>query len=89
MEAFFGTINEEMYRLKTYQSFEELATDINEYIAFYNTKRVTLSMGLRIPSQKNHVSWNIIHGKNKYFVYLSVYFTRVSSLSFWISFSFS
>lgn len=56
MEAFFGTINEEMYRLKTYQSFEELATDINEYIAFYNTKRVTLSMGLRIPSQKNHVS---------------------------------
>ena len=50
MEAFFGTVKEEMYHLKTYQTFEELASDINEYIDFYNTKRVTLSMGLRIPS---------------------------------------
>lgn len=54
MEAFFGTIKEEMYRLKAYRTFEELASDINQYIDFYNTKRVTLRMGLRIPS-KNHV----------------------------------
>lgn len=49
MENFWGIIKEEMYRLKTYESFEELASDIKYYIAFYNTRRVTLKMGLRIP----------------------------------------
>lgn len=50
MENFWGIIKEEMYRLKTYTSFEELTHDIKRYIDFYNTRRVTLKMGLSIPA---------------------------------------
>ena len=50
MENFWGIIKEEMYRLKTYETFEELEADIQTYIQFYNTKRVTLKMGLNIPT---------------------------------------
>ena len=50
MENFWGIIKEEMYRLKTYVSFEELENDIKQYIGFYNTQRVTLKMGLSIPA---------------------------------------
>ena len=49
MESFWGTIKEEMYRLKTYDTFEALEADIHRYITFYNEERVTLSMGLSIP----------------------------------------
>lgn len=49
MENFWGIIKEEMYRLKSYSSFEELERDIKHYISFYNTRRVTLKMGLSIP----------------------------------------
>lgn len=50
MENFWGIIKEEMYRLTTYDTFEELEADIQRYVAFYNTKRITLKMGLRIPA---------------------------------------
>lgn len=50
MENFWGIIKEEMYRLTTYNTFEELVKDIKGYIEFYNTKRVTLKMGLKIPA---------------------------------------
>jgi len=50
MENFWGIIKEEMYRLKTYQSFEELEQNIKQYIRFYNTQRVTLKTGLSIPA---------------------------------------
>lgn len=50
MENFWGIIKEEMYRLKTYKTFKELEQDIKSYIDFYNTKRVTLKMGLKIPA---------------------------------------
>lgn len=50
MENFFGIIKEEMYRLKTFKSFDELDQDIQKYIKFYNTKRITLKMGLQIPA---------------------------------------
>ncbi len=50
MENFWGIIKEEMYRLNTYNTFEELEKDIKAYIRFYNTNRVTLKMGLKIPS---------------------------------------
>lgn len=50
MEAFWGTLKEEMYRLKTYDSFEALEADIARYIDFYNNERVTLDMGLKIPA---------------------------------------
>ncbi|MGO4938329.1 IS3 family transposase [Fundicoccus sp. Sow4_H7] len=39
-----------MYRLNDYETFEQLESDIKNYIDFYNTKRVTLSMGLKIPA---------------------------------------
>lgn len=50
MENFWGMIKEEMYRLTTYNTFEELVKVIKGYIEFYNTKRVTLKMGLKIPA---------------------------------------
>src|SRR5699024_1107993 len=50
IKNFWGIIKEEMYRLKTYMSFEELENDIKQYIGFYNTQRVTLKMGLSIPA---------------------------------------
>ena len=50
MENFWGIIKEEMYRLKTYHTFKELEDDIKHYIEFYNTKRITLKMGLSIPA---------------------------------------
>ena|SRR5690625_4385618 len=50
MENYWGIIQEEMYRLTTYNTFEALEKDIKAYIKFYNTKRVTLKMGLKIPA---------------------------------------
>jgi len=50
MEKLWGIIKEKMYRLTTYHRFEELEKDIKAYIKFYNTKRVTLIMGLNIPA---------------------------------------
>lgn len=50
MENFWGIIKEEMYRLKSYESFEDLEQDIQRHISFYNTKRVTLKLGLKIPA---------------------------------------
>ncbi|MGO4936810.1 IS3 family transposase, partial [Fundicoccus sp. Sow4_H7] len=50
MESFFGTLKEEMYHLNDYETFKQLESDIKNYIDFYNTKRVTLSMGLKIPA---------------------------------------
>ena len=50
MESFFGTLKEESYRLNNYESFEQLESDIKDYVKFYNTKRVTLKMGLQIPA---------------------------------------
>jgi len=50
MENCWEIIKEEMYRLSTYNKFEQLEKDIKAYIEFYNTKRVTLKMGLKIPA---------------------------------------
>lgn len=50
MESFFGTLKEGMYRLNDYEIFEQLESDTKNYIDFYNTKRVTLSMVLKIPT---------------------------------------
>ncbi|MGO5060154.1 IS3 family transposase, partial [Clostridium sporogenes] len=40
MENFFGLLKQEMYYGKTYTSFEELNNAINNYIYFYNNKRI-------------------------------------------------
>lgn len=50
MENFWDNIKEEMYRLTTYNTFQELEEDIKAYNEFYNTKRVTLKMGMKIPA---------------------------------------
>lgn len=50
MENFWGIIKVEMYRLRSYETFEKLESDIRHYIEFYNTERGTLDMGLRIPA---------------------------------------
>lgn len=40
MENFFGILKQEMYYGKTYGSFEELKTAIDNYIYYYNHKRI-------------------------------------------------
>ena len=40
MEGFWGTLKSEMYYLKKFDRFEELEQAIDEYIEFYNTKRL-------------------------------------------------
>jgi putative transposase len=40
MEAFWGTLKSEMYYLRKFSIFEELEQAIDEYIKFYNTKRL-------------------------------------------------
>ena len=40
MEAFWGTLKSEMYYLRKFSTFEELEQAIDEYIKFYNTKRL-------------------------------------------------
>lgn len=50
MENFFGILKSELYYLNKYDTFDNLTNDINQYIDFFNTKRVTLKMGLAIPA---------------------------------------
>ncbi|CAM2078800.1 MAG: IS3 family transposase [uncultured Clostridium sp.] len=40
MEAFWGTLKSEMYYLRKFSTFEDLEEAIDEYIKFYNTKRL-------------------------------------------------
>lgn len=50
MENFWGILKTERYYLNKYDTYEELRKDIAEYIDFFNNRRVTLSMGLAIPT---------------------------------------
>jgi transposase InsO family protein len=40
MESFWGTLKSERYYLHTYDTYEELCQDIDEYIRFYNKDRL-------------------------------------------------
>ena len=40
MEAFWGTLKSEMYYLRKFSTYEELKQAVDEYIKFYNTKRL-------------------------------------------------
>ncbi|MCM1989279.1 IS3 family transposase [Oceanirhabdus seepicola] len=40
MEAFWGTLKCEKYYLNKYHTYMELSNAINDYIIFYNTKRL-------------------------------------------------
>ncbi|MGL5125492.1 MAG: IS3 family transposase [Fusobacteriaceae bacterium] len=40
MEVFFGILKSEKYYLKKYEHYENLEKDIENYITFYNGKRL-------------------------------------------------
>jgi len=44
MENFFGTLKSEMFYLNKYLSVETLQKDIDEYINYYNNKRIRLNL---------------------------------------------
>lgn len=44
IENFFGTLKSELYYLKKYQSIQELKTDIQEYIDYYNKDRIRINL---------------------------------------------
>ncbi|EQA2047368.1 IS3-like element IS1397 family transposase, partial [Escherichia coli] len=45
MENFFGHLKEEIYYRRDYRSVEELENAVNEYITYWNQKRIKLSLG--------------------------------------------
>jgi putative transposase len=51
IENFFGTIKAEMFYLKKYQSIQELAVDIKEYIHYYNHTRIRINLKGKSPVQ--------------------------------------
>ena len=44
VENFFGTLKSELFYLKKYKSIQELKTDIDEYIHYYNNDRISLAL---------------------------------------------
>lgn len=51
MEAFWGTLKSEMYYLRKFSTYEELEQAIDEYINFYNTKRLQKKLKGMAPMQ--------------------------------------
>lgn len=49
MENFFGILKQEMYYGKVYYSFEEIKSSIDQYIHYYNTKRIKQKLGWLSP----------------------------------------
>ncbi len=52
MEGFWGTLKVEMFHLDSFDTPEYLDRKIKEYIEFFNSERVTLDMGLAIPTEE-------------------------------------
>ncbi len=51
MEGFWGTLKCEKYYLNTYKTFEELNKAINEYMHFYNNKRLQKRLSALSPME--------------------------------------
>ncbi|MDU4882536.1 IS3 family transposase [uncultured Clostridium sp.] len=49
MEAFWSTLKSEMYYLRKFYTFEKLEQTIDEYIKFYNTKRLQKKLKVMAP----------------------------------------
>ncbi len=49
MENFFGILKQEMYYGNTFYSFDELKTAIENYIHYYNNKRIKQSLDFCSP----------------------------------------
>ncbi len=48
MENFFGHLKEEMYYRRDYRNVEELENAVNEYITYWNQKRIKLSLDINV-----------------------------------------
>ena len=51
MENFFGLLKQEIYHGTVYYSYEELKTEIEKYIRYYNEKRIKEKLGWLSPVQ--------------------------------------
>ncbi|WP_414631989.1 IS3 family transposase [Clostridium sp. UBA1056] len=55
MEGFWGALKSEIYYLKKLNTYKELRQAINEYIEFYNTKRLQKKLKDMTPIEyRNH-----------------------------------
>jgi len=56
MEGFWGTLKAEMYYLRKFNTYEELEQAIDEYIEFYNTKRLQKKLkGMTPIEYRSHI----------------------------------
>ncbi|MGI6076455.1 MAG: IS3 family transposase [Pyramidobacter sp.] len=53
MEGFWGILKRERYYGRTFTSKKELTTMIDDYIHYYNTKRVQRNLGVLTPMEKH------------------------------------
>ena len=51
MEGFFGHMKDEFYRGRTFESFESFKTELEEYIAYWNTRRYQVCLKGMTPVQ--------------------------------------
>ena len=50
MENFFDLLRQEIYYIHTYHSFEELQKIVQDYITYYNTRRIKEKLGWLSPA---------------------------------------
>ena len=51
IENFFGQLKSELFYLRKFESIEQLKTELNEYIDYYNNKRIKLKLAGLSPVQ--------------------------------------
>ncbi|WP_337093422.1 IS3 family transposase, partial [Enterococcus gallinarum] len=51
MENFFGLLKQEIFHGEVYRSLDELKTKIDQYIYYYNHKRIKKKLNWRSPVQ--------------------------------------
>ena len=49
IENFFGILKSELFYLKKYKSIDQLKTEINEYITYYNNDRIKSNLNKMSP----------------------------------------
>ena len=54
MENFFGLLKQEIYYGRVYHSYEKLKTAIEEYVVYYNERRIKKSLGWMSPAEYRH-----------------------------------
>ena len=55
IENFFGLLKSEVYYLNKYDTIEQLKADIEEYIHYYNHRRIKLSLDKKSPVQYREI----------------------------------